>query len=108
MGCMLNATFLPLYPQETDTVPIIQEAGWAPWTVWTGEENGAPTGIRSPDRPARGEYLYQLSYPGRRESRYVLYFTDKNQCEISLKNLTKSKIPLKCVQFFTSYRQCKI
>ena len=25
----------------------------------------APTGIRSPDRPARSESLYRLSYPGR-------------------------------------------
>ena len=32
--------------------------------VWTGPENFAPTGIRSPDRPARSESLYLLSYPG--------------------------------------------
>ena len=31
-----------------DLVPIVQEAGWAPWPVWTGAENLAPTGIRSP------------------------------------------------------------
>jgi hypothetical protein len=31
--------------------------------VWTGAENLAPTGIRSPDRPARSESLYELSYP---------------------------------------------
>ena len=47
-----------------DQVPIVQEAGWAPRTVWTGAENLAPTGIRSPDRPARSESLYRLSYPG--------------------------------------------
>jgi hypothetical protein len=44
-------------------VPILQEAGWAPGTVWEGAENLAPTGIRSPDRPARSESLYRLSYP---------------------------------------------
>ena len=33
-------------------------AGWAPEPVWTGAENLAPTGIRSPDRPARSESLY--------------------------------------------------
>ena len=32
---------------------IVQEAGCAPGPVWTGAENLAPTGIRSPDRPAR-------------------------------------------------------
>jgi hypothetical protein len=45
-------------------VPIVQEAGWAPGPVWTGVENLASTGIRFPDRPARNESLYRLSYPG--------------------------------------------
>ena len=47
-----------------DPVPIVWEAGWAPGPVWTGAENLAPTGILSPDRPARSESLYLLSYPG--------------------------------------------
>jgi hypothetical protein len=38
-------------------VPIVQEAGWAPGPVWIGAENLAPTGIRSPDLPARSESL---------------------------------------------------
>jgi hypothetical protein len=41
----------------------VQEAGWAPGTVWTGAENLVPTGIRSPDCPARSESLYRLNYP---------------------------------------------
>jgi len=45
-------------------VPIVQEAGWAPGTVWAGAENLAPTGFRSPDRPARRQSLYRLSYRG--------------------------------------------
>jgi hypothetical protein len=44
--------------------PIVQDAGWAPSSVWTGAENLAPTGIRSLDRFARIESLYRLSYPG--------------------------------------------
>jgi hypothetical protein len=50
------------YP-EKDPVSIVQEAGWAPEPVWTGAENLAPTGIRSPDRPARCQSLYRLRYP---------------------------------------------
>ena len=50
-----------LFPGK-DSVPIVQEAGWAPGPVWTGAENLAPTGIRSPDRPARSQSLYRLSY----------------------------------------------
>ena len=46
-----------------DPVPIVQETGWAPGPVWTSAENLAPTGIRSPDRPARSQSLYRLSYP---------------------------------------------
>ena len=43
----------------------LQEAVWAPGPAWTGAENLAPLGIRSPDRPARNESLYRLSYRGR-------------------------------------------
>ena len=46
-------------------VPIVQEAEWAIGPVWTGAENVAPTGIRSPDRPPRIESIYRLSSPGR-------------------------------------------
>ena len=44
-----------------DPVPIVQEAGWA---GLDGCGKSRPTGIRSPDRPARSESLYRLSYPG--------------------------------------------
>ena len=53
----------PLFIRGEDLVPIVQEAGWAPGPVWTGEENLAPTGIRSPVRPARSQSLYRLRYP---------------------------------------------
>jgi hypothetical protein len=39
-------------------VPIAKEAGWASGSVWTCAKNLAPTGIRSPDRPARSQSLY--------------------------------------------------
>ena len=52
-------------PLGKDPVPIVQEAGWAPGPVWTGAENRVPTGIRSPDFPARSESVYRLSYRGR-------------------------------------------
>ena len=41
------------FTPRKDPVPIVQEAGWAPGPVWTGAENLAPKGIRSPDRPVR-------------------------------------------------------
>jgi hypothetical protein len=63
MGRVVNVTSRPLYLQERDLVPILQEAGWAPGPVWTGAEILAPTGIRSPDRLACSESLYRRSYP---------------------------------------------
>ena len=50
---MVSVTPRPLFTPGKDPVPILQEAGWAPGPVWTRAENLAPTGIRSPDRPAR-------------------------------------------------------
>jgi hypothetical protein len=63
-GWVINATPLPHYPWERYPIPILQETGWAPGLVWTGAENLAFTGSRYPDRPARNESLYRLSYPG--------------------------------------------
>jgi hypothetical protein len=51
-----------LFTPRKDPAPIIQKAGWAPGPTWTGAENLIPTGIWSPDRPARSQLLYQLSY----------------------------------------------
>jgi hypothetical protein len=53
-------TALP--PRERDPVPILYEAGWTSGPVWTGAENNASTGIRSPDCPARSESLYRPRY----------------------------------------------
>jgi hypothetical protein len=49
------------FTPEKNPVPIVYEAGWAEGPVRTGAENLAPSGIRSPDRPARSESLYRLS-----------------------------------------------
>jgi hypothetical protein len=60
---VVSVTPRPYFTPGKDPVPIVQEAGWAPGPVWTGAENLAPTGIRSPDRPIRIQSLYRLSYP---------------------------------------------
>ena len=50
-----------LYPPGKDLVPILQEAGRAPGPVWTGGKS-RPHRDSIPDRPARSQSLYQLSY----------------------------------------------
>ena len=62
-GWGFSVTPRPLFTPEKDPVPIVQEAGWTPGPVWTGAENLAFTGIRSPHRPALSQSLYRLRYP---------------------------------------------
>jgi len=45
-----------------DPVPIVQGAGWAPGLVWKGETS-RPHRDSIPDRLARSQSLYRLSYP---------------------------------------------
>jgi hypothetical protein len=52
----------PLFTPRNDPVPTVLEAAQAPGPVWTDAENLTPTGIRSPDRPARSQSLYQQRY----------------------------------------------
>jgi hypothetical protein len=45
MGWVVSATPRPLYRRERNTVPIVQEAGWAPEPVWKGADNPAHPGF---------------------------------------------------------------
>ena len=67
---VVTATPRRFYPWERNPIPIVWEARWSPEEVWTGAENLASTGIRSPDHRARSESLYRLTYPGPRISKY--------------------------------------
>ena len=42
-------------PPEITQVPIVEDAGWAPetiWVIWSREKYVASAGIQTPDRPA--------------------------------------------------------
>jgi hypothetical protein len=56
---------------------------WASGPVWTGAENLAPTGIRSPDRPARSESLYRL-----RILSLCVFFVFKKFCTLFTTNFS--------------------
>jgi hypothetical protein len=78
----VSVTPRPLFTPGKDPVPIVQEAGWAPGPVWKGAENLAPpTGIQSPERPARSQSLHRLSYPAHVLSLgyEILYFCNKTE-----------------------------
>ena len=60
-GLVFSSTPRPHFTPGKDTVPILQEAGWAPVPVWTGGKS-RPHRDSIPDRPARSQSLYRLSY----------------------------------------------
>jgi hypothetical protein len=63
MGWVAYAAPRSFYPRERHGTYCI--GGWVGARAGLdGAENLAPTGIRSPDRPARNESLYRLSYRG--------------------------------------------
>ena len=63
MGWMVNDTHWPLYPRERDGTHC--KGGWVGSRAGLdGCGKSRPTGIRSPDRPARSQSLYRLRYPG--------------------------------------------
>jgi len=53
------------------TLPILQEAGWAPGPVWTAG-NSRTYRDSIADRPARSQSQYRLSYPAHSLSRNFL------------------------------------
>jgi len=57
-----------------DTVPILQQAGWAPGPVWTGGKS-RPRRDSIPDRPVRSQSLYRLRYPAHSDLIYWSSFS---------------------------------
>jgi hypothetical protein len=62
--------------------PIVRWVWCATGPVWVRKENVAPTDIRSPDFPVRGESLYRLRYTGlkttvikRNEDRVLIHYS---------------------------------
>ena len=61
-GWVVSSTPQPHFTPGKDSVPILQETGWAPGPVWVGRKS-RPYQHSIPDRLAHSQSLYQLSYP---------------------------------------------
>ena len=61
-GRVVSSTLRPHFTPGKEPVPILQEVGWAPGPVWTGEKS-RPHWDSMPDRPACSQSPYRLSYP---------------------------------------------
>jgi hypothetical protein len=59
---VVSSTPRPHFTPGKEPVPIVQEAGWAPGPVWMGGKS-RPHRDSIPDRPARSQSLYRMSYP---------------------------------------------
>ena len=70
-GWVVSSTPRLHFTPGIDPVPIVQEAGWAPGPVWIGGKS-RPHRDSIPDRPARSQSLYWLSYRA-----HPVYSTDK-------------------------------
>ena len=60
-GWVVSSTPRSQFSPGKGQVPIVQEAVWAPGQVWTGGKSRPHRGS-IPDRPARSQSLYRLSY----------------------------------------------
>ena len=61
-GWVISSTPRPHFTPGKDTVPILQEAGWAPGPVWTGGKS-RPYRDSIPDRPARSSVAIPTELP---------------------------------------------
>jgi len=68
-GWVVSSTPRPHFTSGKDPVPILQEAGWAPGPVLMGGKS-RPHRDSIPDRPARSQSLYRLSYRAHNWARY--------------------------------------
>jgi len=60
-GWVVSSTPRPHFTPGKVPVPVLQEAGWDPGPVWTGVKS-RPHRDSNPNRPARSQSLYRMSY----------------------------------------------
>ena len=101
-GWVVSTTHRPHFTSGKDPVLILQEAGWAPVPVWTdGKFRHHWDSI--PDRPARSQSLYLLSYPVHVLGQVDLEY-NHTSCELFL---TKAAFTRRRIRKVTSVRgQC--
>ena len=71
-GWGVSTTPRSLYPRERSGTHCTGDGVGPQGRFGRVRKISPPTGIRSPDRPARSESLYRLSYPGRTDCSYLV------------------------------------
>lgn len=85
MGWMANATPWPLL-QKTVQTPNVQEAGWAPGTVWVGLEKRK---LRFPYRFSKPERFSAKLVPILSQALYVAFPASKDLNKVLLPSCQK-------------------
>ena len=101
-GWVVSSTPWPHFTSGKDPVPILHEAGWAPWPVWTGGKSH-PHRDSFPDRPAHSQSLYRLSYRARLFLFYLnQYYLRWRSCLRHCATYRKARFPLESSWNFKS------
>jgi len=81
-GWVVSSTPHPHFTPRKDPVPILHEAGWATGSVWTGRKS-RPHRDSIPDRPARSQSLYWLSYRAHHTNKdQIIYAATSPQTDV--------------------------
>jgi len=99
----VNATPRPFYRRERQPVPILQEAGWAPVPVWTGEENLAPQ-LNSIPRTPSPRVATPSTFPGPWMNRIVNNIP--NRIKPQGRSTNTNKRYMKCQGHARNKRRC--
>jgi len=102
-GWVVSSTPRPHFTPGKDPIPILQEDGWTPGPVWTDGKT-RPHRDSIPDRPARSQSLYRLSY--RPTYRYIT----AAQTSETLPELpsTTSRTQTKKIVLSSEHTQCRV
>ena len=86
-----------LYPRERYPASFVKEAGRTSGQVWTGTEDLAPTGIRSPDSPANSEsFIRFIEYVGTDLQNVTLVWTPEQRADCVCDGIARC-LPSCCV-----------
>jgi len=92
--------------------PVCRRLGGQKGRSGRVRKNLAPTGTRSPDRPYRSEYLYQLSYPGRINSSYVFqipgFAMESNTRRFLISYASAGNMTMRCEATFSAHIYCSL
>jgi len=84
---VVSSTPRPHFTSGKDPIPILQEARWGRRADLDGRKNLVPTGIPSPDLPARSQSLYPLSYPAHARLRNIGVNIPSDDISVMILNL---------------------